>query len=330
MADTSAWAVNLFDHVVKSVGNTHKRLVFIGDAVWDHWIHGRVEDCQEGCPKFTMSAESDHVVPGGVANAVQCLVDWVVDVDMFTYPAEMWPDKFRMVDPGGRIVFRVDEEGGLAMQEWLHSGHRRDSSMALRAAHRADAVLLSDYDKGYLTPELIRRIVDQCREDGIPCVVDAKREPSIYRGAILKCNEHYNAQYAEVLEFTKLVVTRGAAIPVVWDRYLYGLLSSELSPVECVNHVGAGDCFAAHLTLALACGLTLEGAAAIAHSAGRVYVQRPHNRAPTRGEVRADLAGAIRPQEGPLPAPRRRPAQEPGGPPQDAAAGLPEATTGRP
>jgi len=60
--------------------------------------------------------------------------------------------------------------------------------------------------------------------------------------------------------------------------------------VECKSHVGAGDCFAAHLTLALAHGIPLEQAAAIAHSAGRVYVQHLHGRPPYPIEIRKDLS----------------------------------------
>lgn len=58
--------------------------------------------------------------------------------------------------------------------------------------------------------------------------------------------------------------------------------------VNCVSHVGAGDCFAAHLVLALAHGFSLEDAAAIAHSAGRVYVQHEHNRPPMPEEIAED------------------------------------------
>ena len=59
--------------------------------------------------------------------------------------------------------------------------------------------------------------------------------------------------------------------------------------VRVVSHVGAGDCFGAHIVLALAHGFSLREAAALAHSAGRVYVQFPHNRAPRPEEIAADL-----------------------------------------
>ena len=66
-------------------------------------------------------------------------------------------------------------------------------------------------------------------------------------------------------------------------------LEKELPKVNCINHVGAGDCFGAHLVLALMYGFSLEDAATIAHSAGRVYVQHLHNRPPLPEEIEEDL-----------------------------------------
>jgi len=61
------------------------------------------------------------------------------------------------------------------------------------------------------------------------------------------------------------------------------------APQHCVNHVGAGDCFGAWLTLGLAHGLRLQEAARLAHAAGRVYVRHPHNRPPWPHEIRKEL-----------------------------------------
>jgi D-beta-D-heptose 7-phosphate kinase/D-beta-D-heptose 1-phosphate adenosyltransferase len=60
-------------------------------------------------------------------------------------------------------------------------------------------------------------------------------------------------------------------------------------PVHCVNHVGAGDCFASIMTLSLAHGLSLEDSAFIAYSAGRIYVQHRQGRPPWPHEIRKDM-----------------------------------------
>ena len=101
--------------------------------------------------------------------------------------------------------------------------------------------------------------------------------------------DYYNKYKDALIRWNTLVRTFGADTPDIYD----GRFSPEippLAPVECVNHVGAGDCFAAHLALAMAHSLSLVDAVAIAHSAGRVYVQHPHNRPPTPDEIKKDLS----------------------------------------
>ena len=56
----------------------------------------------------------------------------------------------------------------------------------LLALPRADAVVLSDYAKGVLSPAVIRAVIDKARELGKPVIVDPKgADFSIYRGATL-------------------------------------------------------------------------------------------------------------------------------------------------
>jgi len=51
---------------------------------------------------------------------------------------------------------------------------------------RADAVVLSDYAKGVLTPRLIRTVIERARKLKKPVIVDPKgNDFSIYRGATI-------------------------------------------------------------------------------------------------------------------------------------------------
>lgn len=274
--------MNLVTKLIDMVSKKRKRIVVIGDVMVDHWVHGHIEGCQDGCPKFVM--ESNLSVAGGAGNAGQCLQNWDVDRNVFGQLGTDCPNKWRFVSSdNNKTVFRYDDE---LKKEALNSTRRyARMSDAVMMVSRADAVLLSDYDKGFLTPEFIRNVIDLCAKRRIPCVVDVKRPPYVYEGAILKGNIDW-CQTNKICD----VVTRGDQPPFV--RGVSHL--DQLSPVKCVNHVGAGDCFAAHLTLALAYGFLLKDAATIAHSAGRVYVQHPHNRPPHPHEIEDDLKSAIR------------------------------------
>lgn len=255
-----------------------KRVAVVGDAMLDVYIHGYLAESQDGCEKFV---QQDVVTcAGGAANAANTLSNWKSECRCFSNKFQRGPEKTRfLVD--GRIVFRHDFD-----RMSVSEAERAQEALVMQR-WEPDAVLVSDYDKGFLTESMLTIVQAYAAWKGVPCVVDAKREPRVYSSpfVVLKGNLDYFARRAVPCEqFAGTVCTRGDSTPIVdgcavWQRSM---------PVTCVNHVGAGDCFAAHLALALAHGLRIDDAAAVAHSAGRVYVQFPHNCPPDPQDVLAD------------------------------------------
>ena len=276
--------MNVVQKLIEADRVSPKLILVVGDGMTDIYIHGRLEDsCQEGCQKFV--EKERVVVPGGAANAARSLKYWRTEVPAFYAYGPKGPIKTRFMDVS-RCTFRHDNDYVDGNQSSIRQGviDALRSSIPFDALLQPSAVLLSDYDKGMLTPEFIKEIVETCKRLGIPCVADVKRAPETYQGAILKGN----VDWIERHRYSPDVLTRGEKQPIV-DGYWFVGLSN---PVPCVNHVGSGDCFAAHLTLALAHGFSLRDAAAIAHSAGRVYVQFPHNRPPRPDEIAEDMGSA--------------------------------------
>ncbi len=264
-----------------------KRILVIGDGMTDVYIHGKMEpNGQEKCIKFMEDAWRTVKVPGGAANAAQCLKHWFAGV-LFPFNRLKGPTKTRyMVDD--KCVFRHDNDTCNFDVQMV-----RQEALATLTSYQPDAVLLSDYDKGLLTAGLVQEVAYYCHGRKIPCVADAKREPDFYRGCIIKGNGQYfnTKRYPEEARRmdTQAVTTHGEYVPLVWDCGEASMPVVNLPSVKCLNHVGAGDCFAAHLTLALAYGFSLKDSAAIAHSAGRIYVQRRHNTAPHPDEIEVDM-----------------------------------------
>jgi len=256
----------IFDELVRLDRETPKTILFIGDGMQDIYIHGRLESSQDDCPKFV--SNTTVTVPGGALNAYTSVAKW--NAERFCQ-AEQETTKTRFV-VNGKVVWRYDRD---------FPAERPFKNMAYIESLNPDAILISDYDKGFLSKEVIRLIISYASERKIPCVVDAKREPELYRGAIIKGNGTYFDKFGHSMgQLPACVITHGGNVPVVRNGHGWIKSSSSCKKVNCINHVGAGDCFAAHLTLALAHGFSLEDSATIAHSAGRVYVQHMHNRPP--------------------------------------------------
>ena len=281
--------MNLAERLVAETIRKRRTIVVIGDVMVDRWVHGHLAECQDGCEKFVQ--EEIIVTPGGAANAERCLSRWDVTTVLYGYAANDCPIKTRYVQ-AGKIVFRHDDDGSKSRVD----NYRWSHELALEMVRFADGVLLSDYDKGFLTPAFIRDVAATCKRRGASCVADVKREPGLYEGCVLKGNANWFRSNSGYSNHDQAVRTSGENSPTVFTRvpphHMLVEPAPQLPTVKLVNHVGAGDCFAAHLTLALACRFSLREAAAIAHSAGRVYVQFPHNRPPYPAEVIADMATA--------------------------------------
>lgn len=290
--------MNIAQRLIKADQTSPKLILVIGDGMTDIYIHGRLEDtCQEGCQKFI--EEKRIAVPGGAANAARSLSHWYTRA-VFLGPTRAGPTKTRFIAKGGDgkdwCAFRHDDD-----HVNFHLSLVREESMyaLTKLPRRPNAVLLTDYDKGMLTPEFIKEVMDECKNQDIPCVADCKQEPMVYDGCVAKCNYNYSKRFGfnppegNCTDIPRpFVITQGSYGPIIVERgrgadRVDG--HNRLPLVPCVNHVGAGDCFAAHLTLALAHGFSLRDAAAIAHSAGRVYVQHPHNRPPRPEEIAEDM-----------------------------------------
>lgn len=276
--------MNAIDRLIESDRKTPKRIACIGDSVTDVYVHGHLDTCQENCLKFM--EDSRTTVDGGVANASRSLSHWHSPAAYFSNHRSIEPVKTRFI-VNGKIVFRHDDD---EMDVPAILAGSQKTAFAAMTSGNPSGILISDYSKGFLTPEFISQIIDYANKRDIPCVADAKREPELYRGATLKCNIDYARRFdVNPLDTPSYVITHGHKTPAIWCDGNMVERRHLNRPVECVSHVGAGDCFAATMTLALAHGLSLGDAATIAHSAGRCYVQHPHNRPPWPHELRRDL-----------------------------------------
>jgi rfaE bifunctional protein kinase chain/domain len=175
------------------------------------------------------------------------------------------------------------------------------------AAAEADILVLEDYDKGVLTPEVIRSALDAAEAHGIPVVVDPKfRHALRYGGAtVFKPN---------VLELSSALGTPARMHDDGWleeARARFGcthllvtcgedgmVLKSEGSPSiripavarEVYDVSGAGDTVTAFVAVALATGASMIEAATLANLAAAIEVGKPGVATVHPDEIRERLA----------------------------------------
>ena len=173
------------------------------------------------------------------------------------------------------------------------------------AAEDCDAILISDYTFGALTDAVLERLARIAERQDVPFIVDSKNLSRFARaGATVVTPNHVEAGLLvsrtepspdadmgvlgrQVLE---LVDASYAAVTLGKDGVLLAGRDGSSThfaahPVRCANDVGAGDTFAAALTLALASGAGMHEAVRIGIDAASLVVSRPHTAAVDHQEL---------------------------------------------
>jgi len=173
---------------------------------------------------------------------------------------------------------------------------------------RADVVVISDYGKGLITPELLAILAGVRKRRAFPLVIDPKMENfSHYRGASLVTPNRDEASRAAGIEIrdTPSLERAGAELLRRWQSdavlitrgeagmslFAQGARPRHFPTVarRVYDVTGAGDTVVATCALALAAGASLPTAAVLANHAAGIVVGEVGTAAVTAAQLRADL-----------------------------------------
>jgi rfaE bifunctional protein kinase chain/domain len=301
-------------------------VIVFGDLIVDEFIYGELSRVSREAPVLILDYDSTEIVPGGAGNAasnVAALSGTVktigvvgrdesgrrlleamrrkrrIDVKAVSKPVGYrTPTKTRILAGGvhsaKQQVVRIDR----ATRPSLGDGERRAAEAQLvRAASRADALLVSDYGSGLVTPAAVARARGRLRRhDGRrpPILIDSRYTLLRYHG-MTACTpnesevEHLfgiriadNARVLEKAGRELLARTRAGAVLVTRGSRGMALFESNQPTVhipifgsdQIADVTGAGDTVIATMTLALAAGATCEEAARLANYAGGLVVMK--------------------------------------------------------
>lgn len=308
--DTTRFTRDRLDALLKKMAAT--RIVVVGDAMLDIYLAGEADRISPEAPVPVVTVRARRFALGGAANVAanvaaigaECRLVAVIGDDprgdsfraelaqsrltdrhVVVAPARPTTSKTRVVARGQQVV-RIDEEVEDVIPE-------RAAAQVLQALDRAmadaDALLLEDYNKGVLAPQVIAQSLSLARKRGVPVVVDPKfknffafagatvfkpnrRELEQAMGAALDL-AHPDAlpTSLEKLEVDNLLLTLGAEgmVLVTKDGQITRIptMAREVFDVS-----GAGDTVTAWVGTALAAGATVREAAQVANFAAGIEV----------------------------------------------------------
>jgi D-beta-D-heptose 7-phosphate kinase/D-beta-D-heptose 1-phosphate adenosyltransferase len=210
---------------------------------------------------------------------------------------------------GGRQqMLRLDSERLGARSE---DDYERLVKRVLAHLPGCDAVVLSDYAKGVLTPEVCQTIIQAARGLRIPVLVDPKSADfTRYRGATTICpnlGELCVAVHLDGRDLKSLLDAAGALVTELGIEFLTATLGEKgialvrpgkrfLTPAvarQVFDVSGAGDTVIAVLALCLASGLRAETAVSVANIAAGIVVGKAGTVPVEKHELLAALAPEI-------------------------------------
>ncbi len=143
--------------------------------------------------------------------------------------------------------------------------------------HLFDAVVISDYNKGAITIDLVKQIRDNFKG---PVLIDSKKKNlNAFNGCIVKINETEYNECTSLPQHTDVIVTIGSKGAFYKDS-IY-----PTKKVDVVDVCGAGDTFLAALAYQYLHTRSIEESIVFANKASCITVQKFGTYAPTLKEI---------------------------------------------
>jgi D-beta-D-heptose 7-phosphate kinase/D-beta-D-heptose 1-phosphate adenosyltransferase len=307
------------------------RILIIGDVMLDRFIYGVAERLSPEAPVPVLRFDRESVMPGGAANVARNVSEFGASVELIGLVGRdgAGAELRGLIDaaPGCRLSavesdrrrttvksrFVADRQQILRVDMEDVRPADADEAQGLiaaitEAAGRADLIILSDYAKGVLTPDVVHAAIAIGRERGLPVVVDPKTiDFRRYEGATVvtpNLNELERAlrqscpdddtviagatELMRQASLGAILVTRGGqGMTLVQGGHEPIHLRTTARQVFDVS--GAGDTVIAVLSVLLAEGLALSDAASAANLAAGLVVEKLGTASVTREELAVEV-----------------------------------------
>ena len=240
-----------------------KRVLVLGDVMIDAYLHGAVNRMSPEAPVPVFVPKHEETRRGMAGNVEENLKALGCDVDLLTLAGST---KTRFIDQrSNQHIMRLDQDA---------KGGPIELAVSIPAIY--DAVVISDYNKGCISYELVEQVLQQFRG---PVFIDTKKtDLARFEGAFVKINSLENS-LAKTLPSQTIVTLGRQGCEYAGQVY-------PAPQVEVADVCGAGDTFLSALAYQYLLTKDIEKAIIFANVAAGITVQHRGNYAPSYDEIR--------------------------------------------
>jgi rfaE bifunctional protein kinase chain/domain len=298
------------EHILSRAGAL--RIMVLGDFMLDQFIWGSVDRISPEAPVPVVNVQRENSILGGAGNVVMNLqalganvlplgatgddaagdrIRTLLSENGLPQDGLMKSDrpttvKTRIIAHQQQVV-RVDREERSFIEDSLQAAL---ADRVVSALSSIDAILVSDYSKGTVTPALLERILPAAQKANRIVCVDPKpryftsyspvtiitpnqAEAGMVLGRTIQTEEDLREAGARILERINcrgLLITRGDRGMALFSRNGIAMVPARAREVYDVT--GAGDTVVSVLCLALAAGADMRPAVQLANAAAGIVV----------------------------------------------------------
>lgn len=296
-----------------------QRVYVIGDVMLDHYILGKVERISPEAPVPVVAVAGYDDRAGGAANVALNIKACAAETAIFSVVGDdntakklravltkakvdhkgMIASKERMTTLKARVIgnnhqlLRYDQEDTHELSSKEEQALFKAFSAACNSK-KPNAVVLEDYDKGVLTPALIKQVIAYCNKNKIPTLVDPKKKHffdysgcSVFKPNLKEMREGLGqaiepnppALKKAVEALNKKMPHEATLITLAEHGVFYsdamneGVIPAHIRRIADVS--GAGDTVVAIAALAVAAKFPMHEVAALSNLAGGLVCEHP-------------------------------------------------------
>jgi rfaE bifunctional protein kinase chain/domain len=302
------------------------KILVIGDLMIDHYIHGNCNRISPEAPVPVVEIVKETYTLGGAGNVLQNLISLNCRSDVL---AVIGDDDYGSIVKRELAAINIDGNGLIKDYERCtiiksrvmvtnHQMIRLDREQVLpvnsiiqqkllqyleQCIASCNMVLISDYGKGLLTPNLLASIISICNTNGKQTIVDPKgnnfskyngvtiikpnkKEAAIATGIPIVDDESLLAACKKIKQITNcenVIITMSEDGIALFDKNIIQVIPTKA--LDVIDVTGAGDTVLAALGVALASNNTLYTACNFANHAAAVVVSKVGSATATLDEI---------------------------------------------
>ena len=316
-----------------------RRVAVVGDVIADEFIYGRIARVSREAPVLILQYDATDILPGGAGNAAGNVAALGARAEIIGLAGRdgagtrlaaslrgidrkgllrpqgyQTPVKTRILAGGVHTakqqIVRIDR---IVSTDYDAKTKAAFARAALAAAARCDAILLSDYGTGLVTPDLAAalasKVAARSRRRSVPILIDSRYNLLRYRrltactpneseveqmlgvriGDNLRALERAGREVLKRTRMKAVLITRGSRGMALFETGRPTVHVPIFGSDEVADVTGAGDTVIATMTLAIATGGSFYESARLANYAGGIVVMKRGTATVSPAELRAAI-----------------------------------------